>query len=757
MIFKSSVVLKAGDEHTIDVLEVILKFANTKSKTMKKLLVLFLLSSSLAYGQRKFSIDETVYGQSRFAPKTIKATRWIANTDAFSSLDSAAQNLIIYSAKNKWIPKQLLSKSELQKALIQMIQGDTIALNSIPADYSWLDQHNISMEIEGTSKYYNIIYNIPNKTIKIISSLASEIAADKIFSASGRTAFLRKNNIGIIQIDGQEIQVTKDTLEGIVNGSSTVHRNEFGIDKGMWWSPDDKKLLYYTKDESNVSKYPLPQWDTRITTVKDIRYPMAGMKSEEVTLNIFDTETGSYIRLQTGEPKDQYLTTVTWDPSSNFVYVGVLNRGQDHLKLNQYDAKTGQVTKTLFKESSDTWVEPQNPLAFLPTNPSQFIYQTDKDGYNQLFLYSTEGRLIRKLGYQDVIVTDFQGFNEKGTKVYYIGANNQGMNRHLFETDLKSGKTIQLTKTEGTHFAAVSGSGQYILDQFSNLKTPNEIQVINRKNGEEHIILSANNPFGENIAIPKIEFKTFISADGQTPLNARITYPINFDSNRKYPVMVYLYGGSHAQMVTNKWLGGVGYFDLYMAQRGYLVFTIDNRGSDARGRDFTRVTHRKLGEAEMADQLVGINYLKSLPYVDTQNMGIFGWSFGGFMTSSMMTKHNDIFKAAVAGGPVMDWKYYEVMYGERYMDTPEENPEGYQLTSILDKADKLKGHLLIIHGAQDPVVVQQHSMEFIQKCIQEGKQVDYFLYPTHEHNVLGKDRIHMYDKIAKYFDQYLRQ
>src|SRR5690606_19533891 len=323
------------------------------------------------------------------------------------------------------------------------------------------------------------------------------------------------------------------------------------------------------------------------------------------------------------------------------------------------------------------------------------------------------------------------------------------------EVDIKSGKTKQLTTSNGVHNASISPTGKYVLDQYSNLSTPNLIQVIDTKNGKAKSILEAENPFTGKINLPKIEFKEFLSPDGKTPLNARITYPTNFDSSKKYPVMVYLYGGSHAQMITDRWLGGVGYFDLYMAQNGYLVFTLDNRGSDARGRDFTRVTHRNLGENEIADQLVGIDYLKSLPYVDNDNMGIFGWSYGGFMTTSLMTKHNSTFKAGVAGGPVMDWKYYEVMYGERYMDTPQENPNGYAKTSLLNKADQLKGNLLIIHGAQDPVVVQQHSMDFIEQCIKKGIEVDYFLYPSHEHNVRGKDRVHMYNKIAKYFDLHL--
>ncbi|MDR2284413.1 MAG: DPP IV N-terminal domain-containing protein [Sphingobacterium sp.] len=724
---------------------------------MKKLLLLLLLGSTYAYGQRSFTIDETVFGPSKFSPKNLFGQKWVKGTDAFSHLDASYQNLMIRPLKDNWQSKELVSVAELQTALTKAIPNEQFALRTFPTQYQWQDANTLTFTVSGKETVYGVTYNTAKKEAQITSNVPSTATNVEYSTSNAQTAYLIGNNIEITTANGKKIQVTKDTVNGIVNGSEFTHRQEFGITKGMWWSPDDQKLLYYRKDETMVSKYPLPQWDTRVATIKDIRYPMAGMKNEEVTLNIFNTQTGSYTTLQTGTPKEQYLTIASWDPNNEYIYVGVLNRGQDHLKLNKYDSKTGALVKTLFEEKSTTWVEPQHELIFTPSNPKQFLYQTDRDGYNQLYLYDTQGTLIRHLGHNDVSVVDFQGFDNKGTKAYYIGATNNGMERQLFEVELKSGKTTQLTQKNGTHNASISDNGNFILDQYSNLTTPNKIEVITRKDGKSTNILTAENPFTEQINVPKIEFKTFVSPDGKTPLNARITYPANFDSSKKYPVMLYLYGGSHAQLVTDRWLGGVGYFDMFMAQNGYLVFTLDNRGSDARGRDFTRVTHRNLGEAEMADQLVGIEYLKSLPYVDSNNMGIFGWSYGGFMTTSLMTKHNDIFKAAVAGGPVMDWKYYEAMYGERYMDTPEENPEGYKKTSLLNKASKLNGHLLIIHGAQDPVVVQQHSMDFVEQCIKAGKQVDYFLYPKHEHNVSGRDRIHMYDKIAKYFDLHLKK
>lgn len=725
---------------------------------IKKLVVLFLFSSSLAYAQRNFTIEETVLGPRQFTPETWVASQWIPNRDAFTYLDATYQNLLVRERTSDWqAEKTLTSTKQLEQAIKQVLADeDEISVPYFPLDYQWKDQHTLLLSINGKNGQYTVRYQPADQQATILGKAPKKAVNIEAASDFSKTAYLIGNNIEIIDQQGTPTKVTQDTLDGIVNGSDYTHRQEFGINKGMWWSPNSEKLLYYRKDETMVSKYPLIQWDERVASVKDIRYPMAGMKSEEVTLVVYDTQNGKKTTLKTGEPKEQFLTICTWDPSGNFVYVGVLNREQNHLKLNKYDAETGDFVQTLFEEQSASWVEPQHALLFLPNKPDQFLYQTDKDGYNQLYLYNTDGKRIKNLGFQDVIVEDVKGFNPKGNSLTYIGVTNKGLERHLFEVEIPSGKTKQLTQEQGMHNASLSSSGKFILDQYSNLTTPNAINIRQANGKVVQTILTAKDPFDGKITMPKIEPVSLTSADGSTPLNGRIIYPNDFDPNKKYPVMVYLYGGSHAQLVQNRWLYGAGYFDLYMAQQGYIVFTMDNRGSDARGRDFTRVTHRQLGQAEMADQLQGIAYLKSKAFVDTTRMGIFGWSFGGFMTTSFMVHHPEVFNTAVAGGPVIDWKYYEIMYGERYMDTPQENPEGYAQTSLVDKAGQLKGNLMIIHGAQDPVVVQQNSMDFVEACIKAGRQVDYFLYPTHEHNVMGKDRIHMYEKIARYFDLHLK-
>jgi len=724
---------------------------------MRRIALFFLLAGSTAYGQRNLNLEETVFGPRTYAPTSIVSPSWVPTSNKISYLDPTYQRLMHRSADKNGLEEVIINKQDLENALKIQWPQETFSLRMFPYDYKWKDSKTLTLEITGKSKSYLFDFDTQQKTIS--NAVSSDIDAKnrEVSPDRSKIAYLIDNNIFVVDASGKTVSITTDQDAGIVNGSDYTHRQEFGINKGLWWSPQNDQLLYYRKDETMVTKYPLIQWSPRVAQAKDIYYPMAGMKSEEVTLVIHDLSTGAKLTLQTGEPKEQFLTSVTWDPSGSFVYVGVLNRGQDHLKMNKYDAKTGRLVKTLFEETASTWVEPQTPLTFLPTNPRQFLYQTDKDGFNQLFLYDIEGNLIRKLGSQNLIVKELLGFSAKGDKVSYIGVTSDGLDRQLFQVELKSGKTTQITTEPGTHTASINSAGTYILDQYSNLNTPNVIQLKEIKSEKKNVLIQAANPFIGKINTPNIEFVQLTTADGQTPLTGRIIYPNDFDPNKKYPVMYYLYGGSHSQLVTNRWLGGAGYFDIYMAQQGYIVFTMDNRGTDARGRAFAAATHRQLGQAEMADQMKGIEYLRSKPYVDQERMGIFGWSFGGFMTTSFMLHHNDIFKAAVAGGPVIDWKYYEVMYGERYMDTPQENPEGYKLTSLLDKADRLKGNLLIIHGAQDPVVVQQHSMEFIEACIKAGKQVDYFLYPTHEHNVIGKDRIHMYEKIARYFDQHLQQ
>lgn len=723
---------------------------------MKKYVFSLLLIGNLTIAQ-KLTIEETVTGGRKYAPSTLIAQQWRKNSKSITYLSTDFTNLIEKSAANGWKESTLVTKSDFENALKAKITSDEFTLRTFPFAIDWKTTNQFEAEIAGKKNNYKVTFDVSSKQITNIISYPAEGEQAK-FASNGNVSWLKENNIKITLPTGSTIDVTNDTDKGIVNGSDYVHRQEFGIDRGMWWNESGTQLAYYRKDETMVANYPLTNWNEREAVNKDIKYPMAGMTSENVTLVVFDVASGNKTTIQTGEPKEQYLTMVSWEPTGKYIFIGILNREQNHLKFNKYDAKTGSFVKTLFEEKASTWIEPQHALTFVPNNPTQFIYQTDYNGYNQMYLYTTDGKLVKNLGFKDVVVKELLGFNTDATKINYIGTANNGLDLQLYQVDLKNGNTLQLTTVPGTHNASVSSDGSMVLDQYSNTNTPNEISILNIKTKMANTtLIKADNPFTGKIDMPKMELVTLTSADGKTPLNGRIIYPVNFDASKKYPVMIYVYGGSHAQLVTNRWLGGAGFFDYYMAQNGYVVFTLDNRGSDSRGKKFCDVTHRQLGTNEIADQMKGVEFLKSKSFVDQDKIGVFGWSFGGFMTTSLMTTQADTFKVGVAGGPVIDWKYYEIMYGERYMDTPEENPEGYAKASLLDKAKNLKGRLLIIHGAQDPVVVQQHSMNFIEACIKAGKQVDYFLYPNHEHNVSGRDRIHMYAKIADYFDVYLKK
>ena len=720
---------------------------------MKKLVWLFLVSGMAATAQKNLTIQEATFGQYQaFAPKSLVAPAWRKDAKTITYLDNSYANLMSRSQEGQWAETALLSKNDVAAAMKAKFPSETFELQMFPYSYKWLDKNTIAFDVEGKTKTYMVRFDVDKK--QVVNAVAIESgAAQQAFSPNGLSvAWLKDNNIVITDANGKDIAVTNDSDKGIVNGSDYVHRQEFGINKGMWWSPNNDRLLFYRKDETMVANYPLTNWNERIASNKDIKYPMAGMKSEEVTLVVYDVASGKSTTLKTEGPKEQFLTCVTWSPDGKKVYVGVLNREQNHLKLNRYDAATGNFEKTLFEEKSATYVEPLHDLTFVPGKNDQFLYRTEKNGFEQLYLYNTDGKELKKLGYQDVVITEFLGFDKDAKNALYVGTSENGLGRQVFKVELKSGKTVQVTSLTGTHSVTMSSDAALLLDNFSNTATPNNVSIVNVADKKETSLFKAENPYTGKTVLPKMELVKVTSADGKTPLNGRLIYPANFDATKKYPVVVYVYGGPHAQLVNNEWLGGASLFDYYLAQQGYVVFTLDNRGSDSRGRDFEHVIHRNLGVNEMADQMKGVEYLKSLAFVDQSKIGVSGWSFGGFMTSSLMLDQADTFKVGVAGGPVCDWKYYEIMYGERYMDTPQENPEGYAKTNIIEKANKLEGRLLVIHGAQDNVVVQQHSMEFINACIKAGKQVDYFLYPDHEHNVRGRDRIHLNQKIADYFD-----
>ena len=616
--------------------------------------------------------------------------------------------------------------------------------------FSWKDANNIIIARQG--KIFAI--DVVKKEISHIYKPA-EGAQNVTPNGKELVAYTKDNNLYYLDANNNEYAVTVDKDLNIVNGQ-TVSRNEFGIEGGIFWSPDGKQLAFYRKDESLVSSFPLLDINSRTGSLREIKYPMAGMKSEQVSLGVYDIASGRTVFMDvTDFGREQYLTNITWSPKSDFIYIQVLDRAQKHMHLNQYCAKTGQFVKTLLtEENEETYVEPQTPIVFLKNDASKFIYRTNnRDGYFNLYLVETAtGKVLKRL---TNVEADVEYIGQDGKYVYYTSAEVSPVDNHLFRVDVKSGKKIRLTQAEGWHDIKMSRDKKYFIDNYSSLRVPRVINLTQNDGKIVKELLKAENPtkdynFGE------ITMGTVKTADGKFDNYYRLIKPMNFDASKKYPTIVYVYGGPHSQMVKNTWLAELRRWEMYMAQHGYVVFVMDNRGTSNRGAAFEKAIHGQCGQAEMADQMEGIKFLKSLPYVDAERIGVHGWSYGGFMTISLITNYPDVFKVAVAGGPVIDWKWYEVMYGERYMDSPHTNAAGYEKVSLINKAKDLKGKLLICQGAVDNVVVWEHSLSFIRECIKNNVQVDYFPYPCAEHNVMGKDRIHLMQKVTNYFEDYLK-
>jgi len=711
-----------------------------------KIIFLFILLPVLAgnlYAQDKMlTMRDAVVGQvSYLYPQYLSMIHW-KDTKSFTHVKSDA--LVAESLKGG-SAKEVITLEEINE-ILKAAGKD--ALKYIP-QYSWKDEVILCMKNENTF----IEINTKTKKLEFSNSFDSRGEnSDK--HKTGRVAYTVENNLYISDEREQIFAVSEEKNRGIVYGQE-VHRREFGINKGTFWSPDGSKLAFYRKDETMVSDYPIVNIETRVASLENIKYPMAGMASQNVTLGVYSLENEEIVYMKTGEPKDQYLTSVTWSPDGKSIYIALLNREQNHMKLNCYNASTGELEKTLFEEKNDRYVEPQTPLMFLKTDPEKFIWQSRRDGYNHLYLYDTNGKLVSQITKGDWLVTDIIGFDPKEEYLFIESTEKSPIERHVYKINMKDYSKSEVTKEEGVHKVHLSPDGKYLTDGYSNIKTPKVINLIDANGKKIRNILTSDNPL-KNYKMPEAELITIKSADGKTDLHGRLIKPIDFDKSKKYPAIVYVYGGPHAQLVMNSWLGASRLWQYLMAQKGYVMLTIDNRGSANRGFEFESVIHRNVGELEMADQMKGIEYLQELGYVDMERIGVHGWSYGGFMTTSLILNHPDVFKVAVAGGPVIDWSLYEVMYGERYMDTPQENPEGYKKNNLALQANKLEGKLMLIHGAIDPVVVWQNSMKFIRACVENNKQVDYFVYPRHEHNVSGMDRIHLMDKVTNYFEDYLK-
>ncbi len=727
---------------------------------MKYFLLSLITFISLAtHAQVKMlSIDDAVIGhRSYLQPKRLSQLQWIPGTTKYSYILKRNNREEVMVGEAGMQEASPLFGSDLVGARLAEYGVDSF-VNFPPI--TWENANTIRFIFKNRFVWFDII----EQKIRTSATWVKQAENLDVDSKSKQVAYTVDNNLIIMNARGEHLMVSNEENKAIVYGSSNVHRNEYGISKGTFWSPQGNCLAYYRMDESMVTEYPILNIDTKPATVQMIRYPMAGGTSHNVMVGVFNLETKTSSFLKIDGDKEHYITNISWSRDERKIYLALLNRRTDSCWYQIYDVKTGNLIKTWALVTAPTYVEPQHPLMYLG-NTNKLIWRTlelsaDKKSTTEIIKIMDEAGVEIDKNYYDFgnSVADIFAFNDKGYYFTYFYDNslNKGIAyQPLGKAKGKAASAVKINSDNGVHTPVFCDNGTYYIDHFQAIDEPRSITIKESETGKTiHTLLKAENPL-MSYNMPVCALKSIKAADGVTDINCRIIFPINFDASKKYPSITYVYNGPHIQLINDGWLAGADLWLYYMAQQGYLIFTVDGRGSGNREKAFEQVIHRQLGTLEIADQIKGNDYLRSLPYIDVNRMGVFGWSFGGFMTTGLMTRTPGKYKVGVAGGAVIDWSLYEIMYTERYMDTPEENPEGYATSNLLNYIDSLQGKLLMIHGTSDDVVVWQHTLMYAKKCVEKRKQIDYFMYPEHQHNVLGKDRVHLMQKITDYFNQNL--
>ena len=616
-----------------------------------------------------------------------------------------------------------------------------------------------------TAQYY--VWNSVTEELTPLSEKGAQQLAT--FSPDGeRVAFVRENNLFIKNLRfGSESQVTFDGEKNkIINGAPDwVYEEEFGFNKAFWWSPDSKFLAFIRFNETEVPEFTMPMYAGESPVLEEnklypgketFKYPKAGEKNSDVTVQVYEIRSKTTIPVDLGEETDIYVPRLDWSPDANDLMVMRLNRRQNIMDIFYANPYTGD-TRPLITEKNDRYISENFLDAFTFLENGNFVTLSERDGWSHLYLYDRQGFELGQITKGDFDVTDFYGYDESKKLFYYQAAAESPLRREVYFISQDGKKAGKVSPTEGTNRVIFSKNFKYYINYFSSSTTPALITLNETRKGEPIRVLQDNTVLKntlKNYDIPQKEFFTFTTSEG-VELNGYMIKPVGFDASKKYPVLMTQYSGPDSQSVSDSW-GGVGW-NHYLAQEGFLVVCVDPRGTAARGEDFRKVTYMQLGKYESDDQVEAARYLGTLPYVDKKNIAIFGWSYGGFMTCLTMEKGGDIFKAGIAVAPVTSWRFYDTIYTERYMRTPQQNPEGYDDNSPLSHAGDITGRLLIIHGSADDNVHAQNTFEFTEKMVQEGVQFDMAIYTNRNHGIRGGNTtLHLYTKMTGFLKDHLQ-
>ncbi|MGQ8335503.1 S9 family peptidase [Sunxiuqinia sp. A32] len=723
-------------------------------------LLLFLSCTLTLQAQKKITLED-VQQLGAFHQKSISGLQSMKDGEYYSSLENGNQ-IVKYSFKDGKKAGVVFDLNTVEDAPIKSFSkyffSDDETKILLTTNIERLYRHSY------TANYY--VWNSVTQELKELSSKGKQELAS--FSPDGeRVAFVRDNNIFVKSLKfGTESQVTTDgKLNEIINGKPDwVYEEEFSFNKAFAWSPDSKFIGYIRFDEREVPEFDMMMFKGEHPSLKEnslypspyvYRYPKAGEKNSTVSVHVYEIKSKTTMNVELGEETDIYIPRLKWTPDANEMAVFRLNRRQNQIDVLMANPFTGD-SRPFFTEKNDRYVSEDflDDFIFLPDN-NYFVVNSERNGFSHLYLYDRQGFEVKQLTDGEFDVTDFYGFDSKRKIFYYQAAKESPMKREVYFTSLDGKKAGKLSTQEGTNKAIFSGDFRYYINYFTDLNTPNFI-TLNDYKGEQIRVLEDNAGLKDKLdqyEIAEKSFFNFKNSEG-TDLNGWMIKPTNFDKSKKYPVLMTQYSGPNSQEVVDRWSVD---WNNYLAQEGFIVVCVDPRGTAARGEDFRKVTYMQLGKNESNDQIDAAKYLQTLPYVDGDNIAIWGWSYGGFMTTLCMGKGDGVFKAGIAVAPVTNWRFYDSVYTERFMRTPNENPDGYDDNSPLSYAQNVKGRLLIIHGSADDNVHYQNTMEYTEKLVQAGVQFDMAIYTNRNHSIYGGNtRLHLYQRMTNFLIDQLK-
>ncbi|MNF27880.1 Prolyl tripeptidyl peptidase precursor [compost metagenome] len=718
-----------------------------------RLTTLLLFLCFTVFGQQKITVDEIFNGA--FRPKTMDKLQSLKNTNQYTVLNldnqSGSMQIDLYdfatlkktatlidTKNHKELPKiNSYSFDSSEKMILLACNSNKIFRHSFTADY--------------------YLYDIATKQL---TKLFDFQVQEPTFSPDGKKiAYAKENNLYVYDLASKKsTPITTDgKRNSIINGiTDWVYEEEFAFVKAFDWSKDSKKVAYIRFDETEVPEFSMSVFHKELyPKTQTFKYPKAGEKNSVVSLHIYDVNTTGVKEVNLGNYSDFYIARMQWTNDANVLSAQVLNRHQDNLDLLFIDGNSG-TAKVVLNEKDKAYVDVTDNLTFLKDN--SFIWTSEKDGFNHIYLYDKTGKLKNQVTKGKWEVTSYYGFDEKNKTVFYQSTENGSINRDVYRINLEGKSKLRLSQNTGTNVATLSPNFQYYINTFSSASLPTTYTLNEAKSGKQIQVIENNETLASKLKGYNLPSKEFfvLKTDKGNELNAWMIKPKDFDPTKKYPVFMFQYSGPGSQQVANQWGSSNEYWFMMLSQQGYIVACVDGRGTGYKGADFKKCTQKELGKYEVEDQIDAAKVIGNYAFVDKSRIGIFGWSYGGFMASNCILKGNDIFKMAIAVAPVTNWRFYDSVYTERYMQTPQENPSGYDENSPINHVDKLKGKFLLIHGSGDDNVHVQNSMQMMEALIQANKQFDSQIYPDKDHGISGgKTRIQLYTKMTNFIKENL--